>query len=71
VPFFENHPPAQDLIPFGFLLALVVYDLISQRRVLRSTIWASLLLMAVHLTRVPIGKSGVWHAFATLMLGHG
>ncbi|HWB32330.1 MAG TPA: hypothetical protein VG714_04065 [Acidobacteriaceae bacterium] len=70
VPFLQAHPPAQDLIPFGFLLAIVIYDVISQRKVLRSTIWASLLLIAVHLTRVPIGKSAAWHAFATFMLGH-
>ena len=71
VGFFEQHPPAQDLIPFGFLLALVIYDLISQRKVLKSTIWASIVLMAVHLTRVPLGQTHAWHAFATFMLGHG
>ena len=70
VQFFAAHPPAQDLVPFSFLLAIVVYDLISQRRVLKSTIWASLLLVAVHLTRVPIGKSAAWHAIATFMLHH-
>jgi hypothetical protein len=70
VNFFELHPPAQDLVPLGFLLALVTYDLISQRKVLRSTIWASVVLMAVHLTRVPLGQTHAWHAFATLMLGH-
>jgi hypothetical protein len=70
VNFFEAHPPAQDLVPFAFLLALVAYDLISQRKVLRSTIWASLVLMAVHLTRVPVGETHAWHSFATFMLGH-
>lgn len=68
--FFENHPPAQDLIPFAFLFALVIYDLISQRRIMKSTLWASLLLIVVHLTRVPIGKTAAWHAFATFMLNH-
>jgi len=68
--FFQQNPPAQDLVPLAFLLALVAYDLISQRKVLKSTIWASLLLMAVHLTRVPMGKTHSWHAFATFMLGH-
>jgi len=71
VHLFQQYPPAQDLVPLAFLLALVAYDLISQRKVLRSTIWASIVLMAVHLTRVPVGKTHVWHAFATFMGGHG
>lgn len=68
--FFVQHPPAQDIVPFAMLLAIVAYDLISQRKVLRSTLWASLLLIVVHLTRVPIGQSQPWHAFATFMLHH-
>ena len=70
VHFFQSNPPTQDLVPFAFLLAIVAYDLISQRKVLKPTIWASLVLMAVHLTRVPLGKTHAWHAFAAFMLAH-
>jgi hypothetical protein len=70
LPLFVHHPPAQDIVPFAFLLALVAYDLISQHKVLKSTIWASLLLIVVHMTRVPIGQTHAWHAFATFMLTH-
>jgi len=66
--FFQLYHKAQDLVPLAFLLALVAYDLISQHKVLKTTIWASLLLMAVHMTRVPIGHTPAWHAFATFML---
>lgn len=71
IAFFQNYPKTQDLVPFAFLLAVVVYDLVTQKRVLKSTIWASLFIVVVHLTRVPIGLTHAWHAFATFMLGKG
>lgn len=67
---FHAHPPAQNLVPLAFILAIIAYDLVSQRKVLRSTIWGSVLLMAVNLVRVPIGFTHAWHAFATFMLTH-
>lgn len=70
LPLFVQHPPTQDLIPLVYLLAIVAYDLISQHKVLKSTIWAALLLIVVHVTRVPFAQSHVWHAFATFMGGH-
>ena len=36
VAFFQNNPKAQDLIPFGFLLAVMVYDLVTQKRILKT-----------------------------------
>jgi len=71
IAFFQNNPKAQDLIPFGFLLVIIVYDLVTQKRILKSTLWASLFLVVVHLTRVPIGFTPAWHAFVTKMLGNG
>ena len=50
IAFFENYPKAQDLVPFGFLLAVMVFDLATQRKIL-VTLYASLFLV-VHLTRV-------------------
>jgi hypothetical protein len=69
IAFLQANPRAQDLVPFGFLLALVLYDLVSLRRIQRSTIWASLFVVVVHLTRVPIAFTPAWQAFATHMLG--
>jgi hypothetical protein len=71
VAFFQNNPKAQDLIPFGFLLAIMLFDLATQRKILKVTLYASLFLIVVHLTRVPIGFSHPWHAFATFMQSHG
>jgi hypothetical protein len=69
VAFFQAHPPAQDLVPFGFLLAVMVYDLVSLHRIQKSTLWASLLIVAVHLTRVPLAGTALWQSFATHMAG--
>lgn len=71
VALFHQHPPMQDAVPFGFLLLLVIYDLFSLRRVSRTTMWASALLVVMHLTRVPIGLTPAWHAFATWVMGKG
>lgn len=67
LPYFQAHPPMQDLVPFGFLFVLMAYDLLSLRRVQWSTLWASIFLIAVHLVRVPLGLTPTWHAFATWM----
>jgi len=71
VAFLQNNPRAQDLIPFGFLLAIMLFDLATQRKILKSTLFASLFLVVVHLTRVPIAFTPAWQAFATRMLGKG
>jgi hypothetical protein len=71
VAFLQTHPAAQDLIPFGFLLAVMVYDLVTLHRIQKSTLWASLLIVAVHLTRVPFAGTALWQFFATLMAGKG
>jgi hypothetical protein len=54
VAFLQTNPRAQDLVPFGFLLVVMLYDLVSLRRIQRSTIWASLFVVAVHMARIPI-----------------
>jgi hypothetical protein len=71
IAFFQNNPKAQDLIPFGFLLAVMVFDLTTQKRILKTTLWASLFLVVIHLTRVPFAFTHPWQAFATFMLGKG
>jgi heme A synthase len=71
VAFLQNNPRAQDLIPFGFLLAVMIFDLATQRKILKSTLVASLFLIVIHLTRVPIAFTPAWQAFATRMIGKG
>jgi hypothetical protein len=71
VAFLQHNPKAQDLVPFAFLLIVMLYDLFSQRRIQKSTLWASLFVIVVHMTRVPIGFTAPWQAFATKMIGKG
>lgn len=59
--------PSSPIVTFltdGFLLVLVAYDLWSARRIHRATLWAGCLLLLILHTRVPIGKTAAWHAFA-------
>jgi hypothetical protein len=70
IPLFQQHPPTQDMVPFGFLLMLVLFDVFSLHRVSKTTIWASALLVVVHLTRVPLGFTSGWHVFADWSLKH-
>jgi hypothetical protein len=71
VAFLQANPKAQDLVPFGFLLVVILYDLISLKRVHKATIWASAFVVVVHLARVPIAFTPPWQHFATLMNGKG
>ena len=49
------------------ILILIVYELISIRRIHRSTMWAAPLVFASVALAVPIGMTPVWHAFAALL----
>jgi hypothetical protein len=49
------------------LLILVIYELISIRRIHRSTMWAAPLVFASVALAVPIGMTPAWHAFAALL----
>jgi hypothetical protein len=49
------------------LLILVIYELISIRRIHRSTMWAAPLMLASVALAVPIGMTSIWHAFAALL----
>jgi hypothetical protein len=71
VAFFQANPKAQDLVPLAFLLLVMAYDLVSLRRIQKSTLWASLFVMAVHVARVPFAMGPAWQAFATRMAGKG
>jgi hypothetical protein len=71
IAFLQANPKAQDLVPFAFLLAVMLYDMVSLKRIQKSTFWASLFVIAVHLTRVPIAFTNPWQAFATHMIGKG
>jgi len=68
VGYLQAHPPAQDLVILAFLLAVVAFDGLQLHRVSKATIWASLWLIVIHVTRVQIGLTPMWHSFARQML---
>lgn len=49
------------------LLILIAYELITLRRVHRSTMWAAPLVWLSVAVAVPIGMTPAWHAFAALL----
>jgi hypothetical protein len=65
IAILHTQPQLQDVVLLGFLLIVVAYDLLSQHRFQKATLWASALLIVVHLVRVPFGMSPAWQAFAT------
>ena len=62
-------PPAAGAVTgVGVLmLLLLVYELITLRRIHRSTLWAAPLVFASVALAVPIGMTPAWHAFAALL----
>ncbi len=71
VAVLQRTPPLQDLVILAFLLMIVAFDVFQLRRISRTTLWASAVVIVVHLTRVPFGKTAIWHSVADAMLKHG
>jgi len=49
------------------LLILVLYELVTLRRIHRSTMWAAPVVLASIAFAVPIGMTPAWHAFAAML----
>jgi hypothetical protein len=62
-------PPAAGAVTgLGILiLILLIYELITIRRIHRSTMWAAPLVFASVALAVPIGMTPAWHSFAALL----
>jgi hypothetical protein len=52
----------------ALILLLVAYDLLSLRRVHRSTLWAAPLVFAAGALAVPFGMTPAWHHFAEFVM---
>lgn len=61
---FRNNPAAS-LVSNVFLLILVAYDYWSNRKVYRTTIYASLFLIFVQQVRAPLSHTTLWMSFAS------
>ena len=64
-----SNPMVQLLIICLFPAAIVVYDVFSLRKVHRVTWIASLMLLVMWLTRIPLGQTAPWQAFARMIHG--
>jgi hypothetical protein len=62
-------PPAAGAVTgIGILLLILVgYELVSIRRIHRSTMWAAPLIFLSVALAVPIGMTPAWHAFAAML----
>jgi hypothetical protein len=67
----QAQPKLQDLVILAFLLVVAGYDLLSLRRISKTTLWAAGLVIVVHAVRVPIGLTPMWHRFAAYVQIHG
>jgi hypothetical protein len=52
----------------ALLLMVVAYDVLSLRRVHRSTMWAAPVVFAAGAFAVPVGMTSAWHNFAKLLV---
>ncbi|GAC1426879.1 MAG: hypothetical protein NVSMB62_24510 [Acidobacteriaceae bacterium] len=68
VAYLQANPKMQDLVILGFLLVVMLYDLVSRKHLEKSTLWASLFVVVVHAVRVPFGFTPLWQRFAGYML---
>jgi hypothetical protein len=63
--FRESYFIPQHLFVDLFLLALIIYDLATLKRVHPATLWGGLFLVAWQPLRFMIGASESWHVFAS------
>jgi hypothetical protein len=70
IDFLHRKNPIDGGLSDVFLLALVAYDLWSTRKIHRATLWSGIFLILVQQSRIPIGKTALWHAFATWVQTH-
>jgi len=52
-----------------FIVAAIIYDLASRRRVSGAYMWGGLLVVSAQLMRELVGPTSVWHAFAGRVIG--
>lgn len=68
VAYLQANPKMQDLVILAFLLVVMIYDVMLRRGIEKSTLWASLFVIVVHVLRVPLAFTRPWQAFAGYML---
>jgi uncharacterized membrane protein YfcA len=51
-----------------FLIAAILYDLASRRRVHPAYVWAGLVIVIGQALRIPVGETAAWQAFARALI---
>lgn len=62
-----NYLPTTDL----FLVAVILYDVVSRRSVHRAYVWGGLLLVVEQALRIPVGETEAWKTIAGMIIGAG
>jgi len=52
-----------------FLVAAILYDIVTRRRVEKAYAWGMLVIVIGQLLRTPLGETMAWHAFARALIG--
>ena len=65
IQFLLHKPLPAMLAAFTLLAILIVYDLLSTRRVNRATVWGSAWVVLIEVGGFAVGHTGAWRAFAT------
>jgi hypothetical protein len=52
-----------------FLVAAILYDIVTRRRVERAYLWGTLLIVMGQALRTPVGETTAWHSAARLLIG--
>lgn len=69
IAILHTKPATQDLAMLALLVVVACYDLILLRRIHRSTVWASALVIVIHVVRFPIAATHAWQTFASHVAG--
>jgi uncharacterized membrane protein YoaK (UPF0700 family) len=67
--FLKAGPPAFFGLTDLFIVACVLYDLVSRRRIHRATVCGGLIIILSQPLRLMISGTSVWMAFATWLIG--
>jgi hypothetical protein len=66
----QAHPPLQGLVELGFVVLMMLFDLLSIRKIHKTTAWGFGILAVMLFTRVPFAQTKGWMAFAGMFVRH-
>ncbi len=66
---YDNFPMSTFLLSDVFILPIILWDLVTLRRLHRVTVWATVLTIASQALRFVIAETGAWLGFAGWMIG--